>query len=507
MKGQTTMTGALDRMAPVLPRADAIPDRRAIRQTLANALIVTRREVRDSLRDWRIMAPIFMLTLIFPLLANGMTEMFTGFFETNGADDLLPALLPLMPMIVGFFPVSISLVIALETFVGEKERLSLEPLLSTPLTNTELYLGKSFAAMLPPLMASYAGMTIYILGLVWGEQQWRPEPLLVVQIVLLTTAQALVMVTGAVVVSSQTTSTRAANLLASFIIIPISMLVMLESVIMVQPHRRYLLWYIMLGLLVTVVLLIRMGARIFNREELLGRALDQINLRWAFRTVWNQFRGPVGDRFTLGRWYRLSVFPALASLRTGAAAVLVCIVAAFAGGWIAAGQWPIALDQFEANDETLIANLQSWFELGQDNPQLVALAIAQNSRVLLLATVLATFTFGVLALILVMLPFGVLGFTLAQVTASGLSPLPFFMAVVPHGLIEIPAILIAGAAALRLGSIVTRPPEGVPVGTAWLHALGDTLKIGLGVVLPMIIVAGVLEVSLTPRVVEFVLTR
>ena len=63
---------------------------------------------------------------------------------------MLPTLLPLLPMIVGFFPVSISLVIALETFVGEKERLSLEPLLSTPLTNTELYLGKSFAAMLPP---------------------------------------------------------------------------------------------------------------------------------------------------------------------------------------------------------------------------------------------------------------------------------------------------------------------------------------------------------------------
>ena len=501
------MSSAADRMVPTLPRPHGLPARQTVRQTLSNALIVTRREVRDSFRDWRIMAPIFMLTLIFPLLANGMTEMFTSFFETNGAEDLLPALLPLMPMIVGFFPVSISLVIALETFVGEKERLSLEPLLSTPLTNTELYLGKSIAAMLPPLLASYVGMTIYILGLVLGEQQWRPEPMLIVQIVLLTTVQALVMVTGAVVVSSQTTSTRAANLLASFIIIPVSMLVMLESVIMVQPYRRYLLWYIILGLLVTVALLIRMGARIFNREELLGRSLDQLNLRWAFRTIWTQFRGPVGDRFTLWRWYRLSVFPAVAALRAGAGAVLICLVAAFVGGWFAADRWPVPLEQFESDDATLIANLQSWFELGQDNPQLIVLAIAQNMRVLILATVLATFTFGVLALILVMLPFGVLGFTLAQVTGSGLSPLPFFMAVIPHGIVEIPAILIAGAAALRLGSIVTRPPAGMTVGAAWLRALGDTLKIGLGVVLPMIVLAGVLEVSLTPRVVEFVLTH
>jgi uncharacterized membrane protein SpoIIM required for sporulation/ABC-type transport system involved in multi-copper enzyme maturation permease subunit len=480
--------------------------RAAVAQTLRNALIITRREVRDSLRDWRIMAPIFLLTLIFPLLANTMTRIFTSFFERNGAEELLPALLPLMPMIVGFFPVSISLVIALETFVGEKERLSLEPLLSTPLTNTELYLGKSFAAMLPPLMASYSGMIIYMGGLILGDQQWRPAPLLVVQIVLLTTVQALVMVTGAVVVSSQTTSTRAANLLASFIIIPMSMLVMLEGVIMVQPHRRYLLWYIMLGVLVTIVLLVRMGARIFNREELLGRALDQLNLRWVFRVFWQQVRGPSTGKFNLWRWYRLSVFPAVRTLRAPMVVVLICITSAFIGGWIAADRWTIPLDQFEANDEDLLDNLQYWIEMGQDNPQLIVLAVLQNARVLLAATILAVFTFGVLALILVSIPFGILGFILAQVVASNLSPLPFFLGVIPHAVAEVPAILLAGAAALRLGSVATRPSAGETVGEAWLHALADAFKIGVGLVLPLLIVAGILEVMLTPRVIEWVLT-
>ena len=482
------------------------PVQQSLMYMLRNALIVTRREVRDSLRDWRIMTPIFILTLVFPLLANVMTEIFISFFESNGAEDLLPALLPLLPMIVGFFPVSISLVIALETFVGEKERLSLEPLLSTPLTNTELYMGKSFAAMLPPLLASYAGMAIYMTALIMGDQQWRPEPLLVVQIVVLTTIQALVMVTGAVVVSSQTTSTRAANLLASFIIIPMSMLVMLEGVIMVQPHRRYLLWYISLGALVTVVMLVRMGARIFNREELLGRALDHLNLRWALRVFWQRIRGPVGERWTVWRWYRLSVFPALRPLRSSMAVVFIVVVAAFTSGWVAATQWEIPLDHLESNDESLMDDLQYWFELGQDNPQLVALAVIQNGRVLLAATILAVFTFGVLALILVAVPFGLLGFILAQVVYSGLSPLPFFMAVIPHGVAEIPAILIAGGAALRLGSIITRPPEGVTVGEAFLTALGDVVKVGVGIVLPLLILAGVLEVWLTPRVVEFVLT-
>ena len=47
---------------------------------------------------------------------------------------------------------------------------------------------------------------------------------------LLITVEALVMVSGAVVVSSQTTSVRAANLLASFIIIPMALLMQAEAV-------------------------------------------------------------------------------------------------------------------------------------------------------------------------------------------------------------------------------------------------------------------------------------
>ncbi len=479
------------------------PGRVGLIETLSNALIVTRREVRDSLRDWRIMAPIFILTLVFPLLANIMTRIFTSFFENNGAEDLLPALLPLLPMIVGFFPVSISLVIALETFVGEKERRSLEPLLSTPLTNTELYLGKSFAAMLPPLLASYTGITIYIGGLILGSYNWQPDPLLIIQIVLLTTVQALLMVTGAVVVSSQTTSTRAANLLASFIILPMSMLVMLEGTIMIRPHQRYLLWYIMVGMLVAVILLVRMGARIFNREELLGRALDQLNLRWAGHLVWQRIRGPIGDHFSLVRWYRLSVFPTLRTLRSAIWVILLCITVAFIAGWIAADSWQLPLDELENDQAALVDRLQGVFDMG--SPKLIFAAVIQNSRVLIAATILASFTFGVLGITLVIVPFGILGFVLAQVAHTDMGLLPFLAAILPHGIAEIPAIVIAGAAALRLGSIITRPPDDMTAGEAWLTALGDTIKLGFGLVLPLLIIAGVLEVFVTPRVVELVL--
>ncbi len=162
-------------------------------RTLSNALLVTRREVRDSFRDWRILAPIVILTFLFPFLAQFVAARFTAFVSDFGATIISERTIPFLLMIVGFLPTSISLVIALETFVGEKERRSLEPLLSTPLTNTELYIGKTLAAMIPPLVSSFGGMLVYLGSLLFGELAWRPQPMLIVQVFLLTTVQALVM--------------------------------------------------------------------------------------------------------------------------------------------------------------------------------------------------------------------------------------------------------------------------------------------------------------------------
>jgi hypothetical protein len=85
MATNTTPIDAAVMAAPI----DASFGEHSFSEALRNALIVTRREVRDSFRDWRIMAPIFILTLVFPMLANGMTGLFTRFFESAGATPLL----------------------------------------------------------------------------------------------------------------------------------------------------------------------------------------------------------------------------------------------------------------------------------------------------------------------------------------------------------------------------------------------------------------------------------
>ncbi|MFN8565186.1 MAG: stage II sporulation protein M [Anaerolineae bacterium] len=496
---------------------DTVPDDAFagdLRTTLSNALIITRREVRDSFRDWRIIGPIIVLTFLFPGLAQFVAAQFASFVEGYGAAVIGTRTVPFLLMIVGFFPISISLVIALETFVGEKERRSLEPLLSTPLTNTELYIGKTLAAMLPPLLSSYGGMAVYLISLIFGDLAWRPHAILVVQIILLTTVQALAMVTGAVVVSSQTTSTRAANLLASFIIIPMTILIQAESAIMFlapdaeSPDGIGSLWAIITGMLVVVILLLRVGNSLFNREELLGRTLDKLNLKGTAVKICTA----CASSTTVTRP------PAIWSIGTGAGSPPACaasvwrsrrrslvFVIAFIGGYVIGQipQWQLHLPQ-HLPQRLIAGQIDSYtgFFFGT-NP---ALAIAwQNGRILLAATVIAMFTFGAGALILTPAVYVILGYILSQVVLAGYDPSFLIPAILTHGIVEIPVIVLATAAALNLGAVITRPPRGYTVGQAWSRALSDAIRIGLGLIVPGLLLAALIEAYLTPQVVRLVL--
>jgi len=126
---------------------------------LQPALVITRREVRDQLRDWRIIFPVLGLTVFFPFLMNFTAQQILGFVTKYGANIIGERLVPFLLMIVGFFPISVSLVIALETFVGEKERGSIEPLLNTPLKDWQFIPGKT---PFPPRFRRY-----YRVSLAW----------------------------------------------------------------------------------------------------------------------------------------------------------------------------------------------------------------------------------------------------------------------------------------------------------------------------------------------------
>src|SRR3990172_9972342 len=193
--------------------------------------IVARRELRDQLRDWRVLMPMLILVLCFPFLMNEFARQTVDFLNQYNANLILDRLVPFSIMIIGFFPITISLVVALEAFVGEKERGTIEPILSAPLDDWQLYFGKLLVGVATPLAASYLSIFLYLI-MITRQGLEMPSFSVMVQLFFLTTAHATLMVSAAIVISVQSTSVKAANLLASFIVIPVAILMQGEAVML-----------------------------------------------------------------------------------------------------------------------------------------------------------------------------------------------------------------------------------------------------------------------------------
>ncbi len=470
-----------------------------------HALIVARRELKDSLTDWRIVTPVAILTFIFPWLVIYATKFGIGWLERYDPDLVLTRLIPFSVMVVGFFPISFSLVIALESFVGEKERNTLEALLSTPISDGALYLGKLLAALALPLIGSIAAISLQAWALPRVAGQAVPLDLLG-QIFCLMVTLALGMVAGAVVVSSNTTSVRAANLLASFILIPAMIMVQFQAMVILWEQLE-VLWYVAAAQLLADIALIRMGIRMFNREDLLARTIDRVDLRRAWRTFWRFFRQEPqamltrepSAGFSLGRIYRRDIPQILRRNRGALVVVLLLMLGAFGLGWLYAQALPLppsAAERLEITSDDL--------RLIVETPGLLGLSpwtiFLWNLRSLVVAALGAIISFGGAAVIPLFVVSGVIGFGVGEVVHLGVNVAPFLALLWPHGILEIPAAMIATAAAFRMGASVLSPPKDFTLGETILSGLADLLKLLIFLVVPILLIAAVVEIYVTPLV-------
>ena len=471
---------------------------------LRMTLVITRREVRDLFRDWRIIFPIVILTVIFPGLMNFTAGQAVAFVQKYGANLIADRFTPFLLMIVGFFPITSSMAIALESFAGESERKSIEPLLSTPVNDWQLYVGKLLASLVPPILASLLGIAVYLYG-VFRTIGWQAEPILLVQIILLTMVQALVMVSGAVVVSTQTTSVRAANLLASFIIIPMSILIQGESIVMFWGSYN-VLWWIIFAMGMIAVLLVRAGIAHFNREELLGRELDVLNVRKSWLVFKRAF---VGEAQSVRQWFTHEVPRTISQLGIPMICMTVLLGVGLWMGATISDRLGLPSDIFNLEQMKVIDSGIITGELRQAGIASFggAFLIAwHNLQTVLIATAAGIFSCGVLGVLVLMIPMALLGFFAELAGSFGYSRLMFLAAfTLPHGIFEFPAMIITGAIILRVGATMVTPAHGQTISDAWLCALADWAKIILVFVIPLFIIAAFFEVFITPQTMPLLL--
>ena len=459
--------------------------------------LVTKRELRDQLRDWRILFPLIVLTLVFPLLMNEVARSAVEFVSQYGGTLLVDRLVPFSVLIIGFFPITISLVVALESFVGEKERGTIEPLLSTPLKDWHMYVGKLLIGIVTPLMASSVAIGFYLI-IVSRQKIEMPELSVLIQLFALTITHAILMVSAAIVISVQSTSVKAANLLASFIVIPVAVLMQGESALLFWGNNQ-VLWLAVAGVLILAGLLIRVGLSHFQREYLLGREIDVLNLRWVWRTFRGYFKG---EAKSIWDWYRLEVWRDVQRLWFPIGVLFLLAVVTFWAGF----QWTVtSIPEFM--DLTSPDSVQKLSEQFEQSTTMVAFGqnfsvsyiFTHNVRAVGLILLAGLVSFSVLGMLVYLVNLGTLGALLGVFQLLGYSPVVLAVnGLLPHGIFEVPALILASAAMLRIGVVLVTPQVGRSMGEVVLELLADWTKIVVGLVLPLLLVAAVIETYVTP---------
>ncbi len=459
--------------------------------------LVAGRELKDQFRDWRVLTPMIILVFCFPILMNEFAKQTVDFLNQYSANLILERLVPFSIMIIGFFPITISLVVALEAFVGEKERGTIEPMLSAPLDNWQLYFGKLLVGVITPLVASYLSIGFYLV-MILRQNLVMPSFIVMLQLMLLTTAHATLMVSAAIVISVQSTSVKAANLLASFIVIPVAILMQGEAVMLFWGNEN-VLWLAIAGVMIISLLLIRVGIAHFQREYLLGREIDTFNLKWIWRTYWKNFLGGVSS---IGSWYRLVLSSAL---RRIAPAFILMVVIAAVSVWL-------SYDWINDNVSQVIARAspERIEEIQNTARELPGLAgfkeninapflFLNNTRAVTVIFFAGLFSFGVLGILLYMVNIGLIGgvFSVFHLLGIQIGPLIQF-GILPHGIFEIPALMLGSAAVLYMGVAIVTPQTGKSMGEVILELLADWTKIFIGLVVPLLAVAAIIEAYITP---------
>src|SRR5229473_133434 len=136
-----------------------------ISRHISRAGLVARRDLRDATSELRLILAMVALTVAIPI-ASAIGIRALAYF--GGGTAVVNRLAVVGAFFVVFIPASFSLVLALEAFVGERERTTLEVLLSTPLKEAEIYVGKVAAVLVASLGLCYGGLVVYCLAVFPG---------------------------------------------------------------------------------------------------------------------------------------------------------------------------------------------------------------------------------------------------------------------------------------------------------------------------------------------------
>jgi len=261
------------------------------------AWIIARKEIKEIARSKYILSslaiPIVLIgvlvpfvTTIVPLMAApspssanfppGIEKMIPGFREMTFQQKLTYfetyfVLAPLLLMV----PLMTPIYIAADSFAGERERKTVEPLLATPASDMELFFGKVLTSFLPSMAVSLVTFTsaTVILAAAALDAFHRvifPNLAYVAMMALTTPLATVFSISVMVLMSAKIANVRDASQIGGIVILPVMLLIFGQLLNLFFINELIVLAGTLMLALVDA-LLIRVATSRFDRENLLTK--------------------------------------------------------------------------------------------------------------------------------------------------------------------------------------------------------------------------------------------
>jgi ABC-2 type transport system permease protein len=214
----------------------------------------------------------FLIAVLITVVIGYVGQRSTGRVSPAELTVLLPAFLFIYVILAAYLATPISSY----TVVGEKVEKSLEPLLATPTTDSEILLGKGIAAFLPPLVALWGGSAVFMVLMDLTTEgklgyYYFPDWNTALVLLLLLPLALLMSVLVNIIVSSRVTDVRTGQQLGALTVLPLAGLYVSGEVNLINLGDTSNLLIIGAALLVIDVLLFFVSKATFRREDILTK--------------------------------------------------------------------------------------------------------------------------------------------------------------------------------------------------------------------------------------------
>jgi ABC-2 type transport system permease protein len=257
-------------------------------------ITILRKEWAEVFRNRMVLFTVAFLPLIMTAIPLGILYSMSGQTALEGASSEMPpqfsAICPqnitsgecfqvfmvseflIMFMIL---PLAIPSTIASYSIVGEKVNRSLEPLLATPISTAELLLGKSLAAVIPAIIATWIGFIIFAVGaaIIVADQDLLfaiVDARWILAVFLVGPLMAILSVNVSVMVSSRVNDPRVAEQVSMVVVLPVLAIFFGQIAGLFIINKQLILLSAVVLFLVDI-LLVYLAVRLFQRETILTR--------------------------------------------------------------------------------------------------------------------------------------------------------------------------------------------------------------------------------------------